>query len=390
MPIKTCNDCGKQVCDDKPSGKYWCVNCKEVKEEYEMKYKIALLGKNTGKPTGYNNYIKCLGRALEKLGHYIIEINFDDVVSEIVQWDLEMCIKRKRKINLKPIEYYESPDFIIVEQMYYRFDRSEVNCPVIYLHREYTHFPDIEHPDILLGMYPERINFFEYYHPYAYHNIPYVDNLFIAVDPENIQESEEGRIFQKIYHLTWAAPPINFANANGIAARMVIEDQVAFVAECKRLGYVSQLAGGKQKKYFELLSMCEATLIDPGYINYIGRRLFEAMASKTLCIVRLAHTKQRDFFKEIGLSEDMCFFVYDPYDLKDILDNWDEEENAKKIDLAYKWTMKNHTYDNRAKRLLEIYEEYKNGKRQRPYFMGYANRFETEIGHAGEIVVEKI
>lgn len=385
--LKKCKDCGTILGKDMKTGLFWCTGCKETKESGDLRYKICILGKNTGKEVGINNIIKRLGIELSALGHEVIPIRFGQLYDYIETWDMTHHFIDKKKIPLTFIDRVYSPDFIIVEQTYNRFDVSEINCPVIYLHREYTHFPDITEPDILLGTYPNRLKAFEIYHPYEYSKIPYCDTLYVAVDPKLFDPNIE-KIHKGVTMIGWSSNPYNFADANGVWAAMVIEDQVAFYQECIKKGYINYINGGKFARYKELLGQCEAILIDGGYVNTFGRRLFEAIASKTLCVVRVHNRKNKKTFDEMGLTEDMCYFIYNPEDIEPILENWLQEENPKKVEKAYKWLMENHTYKVRASELIDKYEEFICGVRKQEKFMGYAIHADIQIKD-GELVYKK-
>jgi len=375
--LKKCKDCGAVLGKDKKSGHFWCTSCKEVKEEFNLKYKIVVFGKNTGIDRGNNNFVKKLGKGLERLGHEVIEVKFGDIYNHIETWDMTDYFIEKKQVSLTFIERIYNPDFIIVEQTYNRFNVDDVNCPVIYIHREYTHFPDIEKPDMLLGSYPNRLQTFEFYYPYQYNQIPYCDDLYVAVDKDGYNPDRD-KVVKGITMIGWSTNPYNFINANGVIARMVIEDQVGFYQDCIQKGYITYIKGGNATKYKDLLEQCEAVLIDGGQLNGFGRRLFEAMASKTLCIVRVHNVKIREIFNNMGLTNEMCHFVYNPDDIKEIYKEWNADRNiadgvkSAMVNRAYEWVMKNHTYDNRANELIEKFEEFKNGIHKKSKFMGYA------------------
>ncbi len=387
--LKKCKDCGNVLGNDKVSGHFWCTKCKEVKEEYDLKYKICILGKNTGKEIGTNNVIKKIGKALSDFGHEVIGVRFGEIYDYTQTWDMTDYFINKKKIPLVFVDRIYSPDFIVVEQTYNRFDVSEINCPIIYLHREYTHFADITEPDILLGSYPHRLEIFEYHYPYEYAHIPYCDTLYVAVDPELFDPNIE-KIIKGVTMIGWATNPYNFADANGVIARMVIDDQVGFYQDCIKKGLITYIKGGIFKRYRELLGQCEAVLIDGGYINVFGRRLFEAMASKTLCVVRVHSAQNMETLKNMGLTGEMCYFIYEPDDIKYILEVvWDEDKNNKKIEKAYDWVIAQHTYKVRANELLRIFEEFKNGMRKKEKFMGYAIHNDIKI-QEGKIIYREI
>jgi len=387
--LKKCRDCGTILGKDKKSGHFWCTSCKEVKEEFDLKYKICIFGKNTGKEVGTNNFIKRVGQALVKEGHEVIGVKFGDIYSHTETWDMTDYFIEKKKIPLTFIDRIYSPDFIYVEQTYNRFDVSDIKCPVIYQHREYTHFPDIENPDMLLESYPNRLKTFEFYHPNQYNKIPYCDSLFVAVEPDVFNPNRE-KIIKGITMIGWATNPYNFANANGIWATIVIEDQVSFYQDCVKKGYVTYIKGEKFTRYKDLLEQCEAVLIDGGHVNAFSRRLFEAIASKTLCIVRVHNVKNREIFKEIGLTSDMCYFIYNPEDIEELsiqIENIKDRES--KVEKAYEWMMENHTYKNRGLELIEKFEEFKNGMKKKEKYMGYANHSDVKIKE-GELVYREL
>lgn len=383
MPLRVCKDCNDpHIGRDRKSGKYWCSKCKEVKEDYKEIYKIAILGKNTGKKMGANNYIKGLGRAWRKTGHEVVEISVDELVNYVPEYYFSDTFQRKKKIPLKFIEYYHSPDFIMIEQTYNRFDIDDVKCPVIYQHREYTHFPDVENPDILLGSYPHRTDVFELYFPYEFHKIPYVDECYVAVDPELFKPVEE-KVFKGLTYLGWASPPMNFYTANGILAKAVIYDQMEFIDECSESGFIRYMEMGKGHDYYvDVLGKCEAIVLDCGFVNGIGRTLFEAMMSKTAVFLKVHHPEQLSEYKQMGLEGKVVFFS-DVEELKDakIPDGMVEE--------AYKWVLENHTYDIRAGQVLEKFEEFKSGITKRNYIMGYSVKFRYVIEDGKVIISEE-
>jgi len=376
MPVKKCKDCNYDVGFDRASGKWWCSKCKEVKEEFDEKYRIVVLGKNAGRPLGKNNFAKCIAREWKLMGHEVIGVNKDILTECTPLYDMENCIRFKKPIDIKLIQYRYDPDFIFVEQIYEKLDISNITCPVIYQHREYTHFPDIDTPDILFGSYPFRIPLFEQYNPWNYSQIKYRDSNYVAVYPPFFPPVDD-KILDGISYLGWALPPVHFINANGIVARMVVEDQVRFREECKKTGVVRYMECGKGQNYYQdVLGKCEAVIIDGGYVNGFGRTMFEAMAMKTLCIIRVHNDFHKDNYKRMGLTDEMCHFIYKPDDLIDVDFFEDYDKRVKK---AYDWVMENHTYEVRARETIEKFEAWKGGETKMPYFMGYSRRMNINV-----------
>lgn len=383
MPVKKCKDCNYEVGLDRTSGKWWCSKCKEVKEEFDEKYRIVVLGKNTGRDRGTNNFAKCIAREWKLMGHEVIEVN-RDILSECTpDYDMENCIRFKKPIDIKLIQYRHDPDFMFIEQLYEKMDISNVTCPVIYQHREYTHFPDIDKPDILLGSYPGRVHIFEQYNPWNYHQIKYRDTNYVAVYPPFFPPVEN-KILIGIYYMGWSLDPARFIASNGLIAKMVIEDQVNFMNECINKGYVHYVKGELGPAHYrDMVGKMEAIIIDGGHINGFGRTMFEAMLKKTLCIVRVHNELHRENYKQMGLTKEMCYFIDNVDDLEILTEDWDDEDyakdRAKKVEKAYDWVMENHTYEVRAKETLEKFEAWKRGEIKTPYFMGYSKRMDISI-----------
>ena len=327
------------------------------------------MGKSAGKKIGKFNFILCMAREFRRMGHKVIELSLDDLYAMVPMYDFEDCLHNKKPINLKDIEYRYSPDFIFIEQMYNKFDVSEIDCPVIYQHREYTHFPDINNPDMLLASYYYRLRAFESYHPWEYYNIPYVDYNLVAVDTY-ICKPVEKKTVKGITLIGLAIPMWQFRTANGIFGDMVMEDQEEFSQECIDNEYVAHIPTGLMNDDFlDMTSRCEAILFDAGRFGGLTRRLFEAMAMKTLCVVRVHTNLQKQIFKEAGLTDEMCFFVNTPEDVGKI--KFTEKQRKEMIEKAYDWIIKNHTYKIRAREMLEKFEEFKNGIKKKPRFMGW-------------------
>lgn len=343
------------------------------------------MGKSGGKSFAKNNFINCMGQELENLGHKVIYLSDDYLYKIVPQYDFMNCFHDKKPINIKQIEYEFDPDFIYIEQMYFRLDRSEIKCPVIYQHREYTHFPDVINPDILLASYHWRLRAFEFYLPWEYINIPYKDYNYVAVDVNTVKPIEE-KTERGIYHIGLRIPMWQFREANGPFGDMVMENQEIFWNECIDKGYVNNIPEGLDRRDFIImLGRCEALLYDAGRFAGLSRRLFEAMASKTLCIIRV-HTKlQENLYKEVGLTDEMCYFIQKPEDVGKI--EFTEEERKIMADKAYEWVIANHTYEVRARELIEKFEEFKSGTIKTARFMGFGLKHKITF-EEGQYVVK--
>ena len=356
-----------------------------MKEDYDERYRIVIMGKNGGKRIGRFNFINCMGREIEKLGHEVIYLADDFLYGIVPQYDFVECFHHKKSINIKQIQYEFDPDFIYIEQMYYRLDISEITCPVIYQHREYTHFPDIINPDILLASYFWRLQVFEFYYPYEYKKIKYKDYMYVAVDADYIKPVEE-KTMVGITHIGGRIHMWQFKDANGMFGRMVMDGQTDFWNKCIDEGYCAHIPVGLGvDDFLKMLGRCEALLYDAGRFAGVSRRLFEAMASKTLCIIRVHSKMQEKLYKSLGLTDEMCFFIKTPEDVGKI--SFTEEERIEMANKAYEWVIANHTYEVRAGQLIEVFKEFQKGKRQDIRFMGWSLKHKIRM-EGGGVVVE--
>ena len=328
------------------------------------------MGKSAGKKIGRRNFILGMARELRKMGHTVIELSIDMLYEMVPMYDHVNCFHQKKPINIKLVQYLHDPDFIYIEQMYERLNIDEVTCPVIYQHREYTHFPDILNPDMLLGSYHWRLRSFELMAPWKYSNIPYVDYCLVAVDADECKPIEE-KTMAGIVHIGLAIPMFQFRSANGMFGDMVMEDQEKFIEEIIKFDNITNVPVGLLgKEFVDMLGRCEAVFYDAGRFGGLTRRLFEAMALKTLCVVRIHTNLQKQIYKEAGLTDEMCFFIETPEDISKV--KFTEEERKTMADKAYEWVMENHTYEVRAREFIEQYNEFKEGVTKKPRFMGFA------------------
>ena len=323
----------------------------------------------------------------------MIEIPEDELYKMVPMYDHINCFHNKKPINIKDIQYRHDPDFIYIEQLYQRLNIDEITCPVIYQHREYTHFPDIRNPDMLLASYHYRLRAFEFYLPWEYHNIPYVDYNLIAVNTDEVKPVEK-KTLEGITHIGTSLPFWQFREAGGPFGKMVMDSQTEFWDECIDKGYCSHIpAELKGKDYIDMMSRCEALLYDAGRLNIFTRRLVEAMTAKTLLIIRVYTGYQKNVYKEMGLTDEMCYFIQKPEDIKNILKEWRADEEIAevtrkaKVNRAYEWVIKNHTYKVRARELLEKFEDFKKGHKKTKKFMGFALKHKIEF-EEGKVVVE--
>lgn len=355
-----CPKCGKELY--KGSNGALCSGCNHFFKLNELpkRYKFVVIGKNI---EFGNTFMERLCMKLEEIGHDIIKVDRKEMFSFIRPFEFRDFEENKMAISLRPIEYKYNPDLIIIEQCYYRF-KNDIKTPILYHHREYTHFPDVEDPDIITFAYPRREKQFEYYYPYSYRRkIEKKHNLFVGVDMDMFNPNKNKIIDGKV-DIGWAIDYWQFQESNGPFAYDVIEEQKRFAKYCEKKGITRRINPPIDKdQYIEIMERSRSVVIDGGSLGWLTRRIFEAMASKTVPIIRVYNEKQKKFYKGYKLiNGENCILFSENFllglpNLKEInLNDYNLEEIAEN---GYKW-VKQHTYEKRAKKLLKIYEEYIN------------------------------
>lgn len=357
--IKRCKHCQETMMADPTSTVVLCLKCgtQYTYQEYlelQSFYKIVLLGKHAGE----NNFTSQLGIHLSKMGHDVHHVNKTNMFKYVHPYDMTECEQNKKPIPLRPLEYVYSPDFILVAQSYLRWENDCERTPVIYHHREYTHFADLLNPDMLLFGYPCREESYDMYHPYEYSKIKHKRNLFNGVNPQVFFPKE--KTFKGITQIGWSLEPWRFQAVNGPFAYYVIEEQDKFAKEVRKWGQIRDFEEPVDMEHYkELIRTCEAVIVDGGALGWYTRRVFELSACKTVPVIRIFFQKQLDFYKKEGLIDgENCLFFKTIEDLKDIVDNIESRHfNLKEIgEKAYEWS-KDHTYVKVAQKLINLYEE---------------------------------
>jgi spore maturation protein CgeB len=371
IPFKKCKKCGEKVpIKYNQACSSYCSDCGEEHTKAELDtletfYKFLFIGKKVSD----NHFITNLRRELKKRGHQTVKVGKAECIKYVPSYDMVRVMDDKLSISLRPFEYHESPDYIFVEQVYYRFKNDTAFTPVIYHNREYTHFPDMTDPDLLLFGYPCREEVFDYYFPFEYSELKRefkVHDLFNAVNLKLFKGDSEVRI-KGLVDVGWSQKYWQFACCNGPTAKMVIEEQERFSNYCKKKGYTTRFdAPIEDHKYRELVKFSEAVLIDGGYFGWLTRRIFEAMALKTMVVIRVYSHEQMAFYEKIGLNDgENCIlfqfdYQHDIYDIGSVITkiNTGIYDRNKIVENAYKWVSENHSYKKRTDEFLELIKKY--------------------------------
>ena len=107
----------------------------------------------------------------------------------------------------------------------------------------------------------------------------------------------------------------------------------------------------------------EAVLIIPGNDAYVTRKIYEAAACKALIVLYVQNDEAKKVFDDLGLIDGSnCLMFRNMEELEHIKSFFDKIKIEGYTNDAYEWVKNNHTWDHRAKELIEICTHIKNKK----------------------------
>jgi hypothetical protein len=113
-------------------------------------------------------------------------------------------------------------------------------------------------------------------------------------------------------------------------------------------------------KYRELLPQCEAMFMSIPRGQFVSRMMFEAMACKTLYIIEIQSERHEQTLRELGfINGEHYIGLKKLEDIMYIDKLFTDEMKQEIVENAYNLVVKKHTYTNRAKQILEVYNPLK-------------------------------
>jgi len=252
---------------------------------------------------------------------------------------------------LKKIEII--PDLILIDECEFHWDDDGVNTPIFYVHREFMRSPSVHHPDVVFFWHDEVRSFFERFFAAKWmKQVPYKENIGVAINPKIYKPKKK-----------------KYKGLSGIGFRETLELGES-VKEMIKIGNYRILHMEKEefiktnckffpdpvstKKYRKILPLCSAIWIPISTQQYIGRRMLEAMACTTLCVIRLENEDHERILKEFGFEKGVHYIGVDK--VSEALNAYNETNSKPTmIEKAYNEVMKNHTFKNQAQQIIDTY-----------------------------------
>lgn len=308
--------------------------------------KFAIIGSG-----GPNSFAGKIFESLEKLGHKGYLLSTTEIKNRYCpsQFKLEYHIYQKNPIDLREILPVENYDFIIISHTDFVFNNPKIgSTKVLYAHREMLCYPSCMNPDVLAYNEEEQDRFIWHYYPRLWYTTKKMD-LIVATDPGEFNHDREkdldGLNYTSYYEVVMEEKRDFFWN---YSFKTFLDRRDKFTKEECRVN------GGMFMDYNEYrayLERSEAFLLFMGPMVFASRRLMETAACKSVPIIHIESKASLEFHNRLGFEngENCNMFTKKPI----VPSPSDSLELAK---TAYDLVVNNHTYDHRAKEILEVLE----------------------------------
>lgn len=321
-----------------------------------------------------------LSQEMERLGH---EVRYIDTLN----YAMHYCLRRMRQPDYVPLDtflkgfpltlkelYVEFSDIdhfdvVFIEQANLRFKNDlDEDTLVIYYHRDILGTFNVLLPDLLLYRFKELELFLSVNHRQEWYFTPYKARLLNGIHlPE--YSSTKKKMFKG---LVWIGPykPLEFYMEKDVLQFDYYERTHEWKELAKREGLLSHCFDNDVKIPFEVykhvLERSEAVLIVPGRNAYVTRKCYEAAATRTIIVLWVQNERAARVYDEWGLKDGVnCFLFRTKDDLRKIVDVYlnDDALKARVLEGAMEW-VQNHTYEVRARQLLQLIDKIKEIKKE--------------------------
>lgn len=336
------------------------VKKKEKIERIELEFKdktlrkILIIGPNSG--------LKC--HFSENIYDEFIKANFDAKYIGINKLKLnEMHIKKGMRYPISNILNTLKdwkPQLIIIDQININFSNMQ-SIPVFYHHREFKRPPTVFYPTVVFFWHEDILKYYERMFAKEWMSqVRYKEIMTIAFSFD-----------------TWKPKKKLYKGVNAFGSResfkeCYIANELANMADIMLLEqeheeikkYVNYFDGKiSDNEFRKLMPQCEAVWIPQSVRQFTSRAMLEAMACKTLCIIKLENERHEEILAKMGLEDGVHYIGIEH--LEEIELAFQQTPNKEEIiENAYELVHKKHTYKNRMNEIIELYNKIVNGEKK--------------------------
>lgn len=253
----------------------------------------------------------------------------------------------------------KDPELIIIDEPFFYF-YNDVSIPVFYAHREFKRPPKVYYPDIAMFWHQGISNYFmNIFAPHWAQQVPKIGVLDIAVDVRRFEPKEKS-----IKGIVCLAGRENLNACVDMRELTAIGGLYQVIRETKEIQkyceyYCDKDGGLTDDSFRELLPKCEAIWIHIPASQFVSRRILEAMACKTVCVMKIESVEHEDTLRCMGFVANKHYIKIE--NLSDIIEynkDWNYDNYKDMIENAYKIVHEKHTFFNRAQYLVELYQDW--------------------------------
>ncbi len=270
--------------------------------------------------------------------------NFDKYIS-----------KEKRFSLTKVLKYCRfTPDLILIDECHFHWD-NDVNMTVFYHQREFKRPPTVYHPDVIFFWREGFIKYWKNIFAPGYMNkVKHHEVLPLSINKDFFKPEKKkylgiiGIGFRE--ELNWVLQASDLATSSD--TELIRDEEIKF----KALGFKYFDTPIDDDLYHSLLPTCDILWIPIAKKQYLSHRMFEAMACKTICLIRIQDAEHEQVLADLGFLRGKHYIGCDSIEKFKELD-------LKKIDLelirenAYNLVQEKYTDDHVADHLVNLYNE---------------------------------
>lgn len=273
-------------------------------------------------------------------------------------YEMDEYYKYKKKsiplsflFDVMPPEF-EIFDTIFVEQHGFKF-HNDTDLKTIYYHRDIPSIMFMEDMDIFLYRFKTMERIISRDYPEVWGNGIHKQRFLNAVNMKGF-EHDFDKLFKGINWIGWLKTwEYYWQFPSQVEYYKYVKKIIDFARKYKLIEYHEH--GINYIDYRQILQQSEAVLIIPGNEAYVTRKIYEAAASRTMIVLWVQNDEAVQVFADLGLIDGVnCIMFRTKKELFEISHNFKNLNVELIVKLAYKWVKNNHTWENRARELIEI------------------------------------
>ena len=243
-------------------------------------------------------------------------------------------------------------DMVIVDENHFLWD-NDLNTPVIYHHREFKRPPTVNHPDVVLMWHQGLIDYWKTIFASEWMSkVPHHEVLNITVDIDKFKPKKKK--YKGVIGISQREKDYPISQIKELANAADMLRLYQEYEDFKDLGYY-WYEPTTDGEYFDFFPRCETLWIPLSVKQWISHRMLEAMACKTLCLIKLEDWEHEQALLKMGLENTVHYLGCES--LEAFEKEYKRAPISNIINEAYNYVKNNLTDEHCAKWLIDLYHE---------------------------------